>query len=426
MQVTIEPGIVSGTIKAPQSKSMMQRVCAAALLHKGKTIIHNPGHSDDDTTALRIIQQLGATIVSQTDDRIEIESKGIVPSNNSIDCGESGLSARLFIPVACMHPGQVEINGKGSLLKRTMETFGTLLPALGVQLADFNGYIPFKVKGPIQVKDITISGAISSQFLSGLLFVFAYNAKEPVTIHVPDLKSKPYIDLTIDVLRQFGKPIQHDNYERFYINPALFKEPGTVEVTIEGDWSNASYWLVAALTTGNVLIEGMNINSLQADKKLLDLLKTSEAQIQETENSLQVSKSIIQGFEFDATDCPDLFPALSILAAKCNGESYITGIHRLWHKESNRIESITEMLHQFDILYSIEDDALCIRGRSKFDYATIDSYNDHRIVMAAAIGALHAKGPVTIMNAEAVNKSYPDFFKTLISLGIQCTITETI
>lgn len=425
MQVTIEPGHINGTVKAPPSKSMMQRACAAALLHHGTTTILYPGYSNDNKAALRVIEHLGAKIVRQTEDSITIESNGIHPVADHIDCAESGLAARLFIPIAALSNTALTISGHGSLLTRPMDEFATLLPQLGVQLSNFNGHLPVTLQGPLQAKSILVDGSLSSQYLSGILFALAFSTTAPLTIEVHQLKSKPYIDLTLDILNRFGKTITHNNYETFYIDPAQFEEKKDITITIEGDWSNAAYWLVAGATIGDVFIQDLHISSLQADKKIAEVLTLAGANVQYHETGVHITTSAMQGFEFDATDCPDLFPALSILAAKCNGESYITGIHRLWHKESNRIESITEMLHQFGIMYSIEDDAICVRGRSKFDYATIDSYNDHRIAMAAAIGALHAKAPVTIIGAEAVNKSYPDFFKTLISLGVSVNIQDT-
>lgn len=424
MQAVISPGNISGSVKVPASKSMMQRACAAALLHKGTTIIHNPGHSNDDKAALSIIQQLGAHIISQTSERIEIHSEGINPVSNKIDCRESGLSARLFTPIAALSSQSIQINGQGSLLNRPMDVFSDIFAQLEVQLEDFKGSVPFIVRGPLQAKQISIDGSVSSQFLSGLLFAFAYSAKGPVSIEVQNLKSTPYIDLTIEVLKQFGRHLSHDGYRSFHIDPAKFDDKGHVEITIEGDWSSAACWLVAGSIAGDIVIEGLQTNSKQADISLLSLLQSFENTVECNDNSISVKAAPVESFDFDATNCPDLFPLLSILAAASDKECYITGVHRLWHKESNRADSITEMLHQFGISYSVDEDELFINGRRRLDYCTIDSFNDHRIVMAAAIGALRAKGDVRILGVEAINKSYPDFFKHLISLGAMCILTE--
>lgn len=426
MQAIINPGNINGTVKIPASKSMMQRVCAAALLHKGTTTIYNPGHSNDDKAALNIIQQLGARITYQSNDRIDIQSEGINPISDNIDCGESGLSTRLFTPIAALSEKAITINGHGSLLSRPMDAFSDFFSTAGVTLADFNGYIPFTVQGPLKPNKITIDGSVSSQFLSGLLFAYAYSAAEAIDIEVLNLKSTPYIELTLSVLETFGRPVSHTNFQTFHINPAHFNEKAHVDITIEGDWSSAACWLVAGCIAGNVTIEGLHPYSKQADAALLSLLQSLNANVALNKHAVSVQICDISSFDFDATNCPDLFPMLSILAATSNNDCYINGIHRLWHKESNRAESITEMLHQFGIFYSIDNDELFINGKRRLDYCTIDAFNDHRIVMAAAIGALCAKGTVTIIGVEAINKSYPDFFDHLISLGASCTLTEDL
>ncbi len=423
MQVIVKPGMIQGTVQAVPSKSMMQRACAAALLHKGKTIIHNPGISDDDRAALNVIQQLGA-IVTQSADTIEVESKGVLPVSDHVFCGESGLSTRLFTPIAALSDKPIRIDGGGSLLKRPMNELGHILPELGVQVADFTGNIPFTVMGPLQVRDIKIDGSVSSQYLSGLLFAFCYATKQPVTIEVAQLRSRPYIDMTLQVLKQFGRPIRNDNYVSFYIDPAQFTDEEEVTVTIEGDWSSAVSLLVSGAINGDVTVKGLNTDSVQADKAILDVLRLAGAEPETGDNKVRVVKSALKEFEYDAKDCPDIFPAISVLAAFCEGESYISGLHRLWHKESNRAESTAEMLLQFDVFFSIEDDMLCITGDEKVWGCYIDSYNDHRIVMAAAVAALRADSRVIIDNADAVNKSYPAFFEDLAALGVTYDFKE--
>lgn len=423
MQAIIDPGYIQGAIHPPASKSMMQRVCAAALLHHGKTTIHNPGHSNDDKAALHIIQQLGAK-VTHKGNNIEIESEGIQPIATEIDCGESGLSARLFIAIASLSSQELFITGSGSLLQRPMTELVNLLPQLGVAIQHPNNNLPFQIQGPLQPKDITIDGSLSSQYLSGLLFALAASATTPVTITVSNLTSKPYIDLTLQVLLLFGYNISHNDYKQFYIKPKNANVPKEITVTIESDWSSAAYWLVAGAIAGDVTVHGLNIESTQADKAILDVLKGMRAHINITTNTIQVKRSQLRRFEFDATHCPDLFPILAILAACCKGESMIRGVHRLIHKESNRAASIAEMLEQFGAFYSVHDDVMYIQGKPELEQASVDSYNDHRIAMAAAIGTLRATDTVIINGSESVNKSYPDFFSHLQSTGIDCTITD--
>lgn len=409
----------------PASKSMMQRACAAALLHKGRTTIHNAGVSDDDKAALSIIKALGATVTDKGNNTIEINS-GASPIEDVVNCGESGLAARLFIPIAALYQQQIEIKGEGTLAGRSMQLHKTILSKLGVSIDDNNnGKLPFTIKGPLQIRDIDIDGSESSQFLSGLLFAYAFSAKERVVITVENLKSKPYIDLSLEILRIFGRNISNHNYEQFIIDPDLFDIKDEVELTVEGDWSSAVNWLVAGAINGHIVLKGLNIASHQADIAILDILQIvgSDISIKPDIISINSSKKILP-FEFDATNCPDMFPALAILAACARGESSITGVHRLLNKESNRIVSIGDMLNEFGIFFSIEDDTMVIEGEGRVEHATIDSYNDHRIVMAAAIAALKAWKPVVITDAEAINKSYPRFFADLTAMGADCILKE--
>lgn len=413
----VSPGGIKGTIKAVPSKSMMQRVCAAALLHKGTTVIRNPGVSDDDRAALGIIRQLGAT-VTELDCDIVVHSKGLSPITDHVFCGESGLSTRLFTPIAALSEKAIRIEGKGSLLQRPMNELGHILPELDVQVRDFNGKLPFEVQGPLRVKNIQIDGYVSSQYLSGLLFAYCFSATQNVTITVDELRSKPYVAMTLQVLERFGRPVINEGYQKFHIKPSLFRDESEVDITIEGDWSSAAIFLVAGAIAGDVTVEGLNPESVQADKFILKLLDEAGAAVAIEGNAVRTGCNILKPIETDLKDSPDIFPAAAILASCCVEESYLSGLHRLWHKESNRAESIAEMLLQFDVFFSIEDDMLCISGDKQLWGCYIDSYNDHRIVMAAAVGALRADSRVIIDNAEAVNKSYPGFFDALTALGV--------
>jgi 3-phosphoshikimate 1-carboxyvinyltransferase len=424
MIATIEPGTVSGTIAAPPSKSHTQRIYAAALLHQGTTYVHGAGHSDDELAAFSIIQQLGARIEQLPGGVVAVSSNGIQPISGEINCVESGLSTRLFAPIAALSSQPITIHGKGSLLKRPMHDFNEILPALGVALPGFNGFVPFTLQGPLVPRNITIDAGESSQFLSGLLFALASVAKETITVSVKALTSKPYIDLSLAVLAHFGRPVYHNRYREFIIDPALFTHQQTVEVAVEGDWSSAAYLLTAGAIAGNVKVQHLNLASTQADRAILKVLQLAGADILIDDTDITVKKSELQAFEFDATHCPDLFPVLAVLGACASGDSYVRGVHRLFHKESNRVESVTEMLESFGVHFSVEDDTLCINGETRLQGTVVDSYHDHRIVMAAAIGALRAGSRVDILHAEAVSKSYPEFFTDLAACGVKCMLAN--
>lgn len=423
MQVSVSPGKIQGTVCPPGSKSMMQRVCAAALLYRGTTIIHNPGISNDDKAALEIIRQLGATI-QEREGTLVVESNGIQPVSDVIDCGESGLSARLFTSVAALYDGRITMTGHGSILKRQMFELKNILPQYGKVLGDFNGFLPITFSGSFQANDMNIDGSISSQYLTGALFAVAFAAYKEITVTVNNPKSKPYIDLTLKVLADFGKNITHDQYEVFHIPPSVNTDAGTIVRAIETDWSSAAAWIVAGVIAGDIVIQNLDKDTTQADARLLDVLKDCGADFNWEGNALHVRQTnALKSFSFDATECPDLFPVLSVLAGACEGRSEIKGIHRLEHKESDRAYTTGALLRLLGLNYSAEKDSLFIEGKSSFNGGVISSYNDHRMVMAAAIAALRADSEIVIEDAEAVGKSYPDFFKHLRSLQVNCIQT---
>ncbi len=424
MHAVIFPGHISGSLAAPPSKSMTQRAFAAALLHKGITTVYNAGNSADELASLSIIQELGAKVIEQTNDKIVIKSNGINPISDTIYCGESGLAARLFTPIASTSDRQITITGTGSLLSRPMPAFKDVFTQLGVSVSNFSGCLPITVGGPMKSVSISVDAGAGSQFLSGLLFALSFNAISPVIITVERLSSKPYIDMTLEVLKQFGKTITHDNYTTFIIDPNSFIDVGPVTIYVEGDWSSAANLLVAGAIAGEITVSNLNTLSTQADRAIMDILANAGAMINVDKDMVSVSCGQLAGFDFDATHSPDLFPVLSILAACCNGDSKIAGVHRLFHKESNRAESIAEMLENFNVPYSFEEDVLCIEGRRKLQGTIIDSYNDHRIVMAGTLGGLVANGQVDISRADAVNKSYPQFFNHLSLCGVRVVIND--
>lgn len=402
----------------------MQRACAAALLRRGGTRLHNPGISADDEAALKIIQQLGASI-QRDGNAIEILSKGVAPVANKIDCGESGLSSRMFTSIAALSSEPISITGSGSLTRRPFHFFTEVLPQLGVSVKSNNGCLPLEIRGPLTPANITIDGSLSSQFLTGLLFAYAAAGAAGVTIQVENLASKPYIDLTLAVMNDFGLPVPvNDNYQRFLFHKstATPTEDQPLEYTVEGDWSGAAFLLVAGAINGDIVVKGLDVFSTQADKAVLQPLMQSGALISVEEKQIHVRKSRLQPFHFNATDCPDLFPPLVALAAYAEGRSVLEGVNRLTHKESNRALTLQEEFGKMGVGITLQDDLMIIDGGEGLQSAAVHSRHDHRIAMACAVAALGAAGDVEIEEAEAVNKSYLQFWQHLQSL--KATITQ--
>ena len=419
MNVTIHPGSLNGMITAPASKSAMQRACAAALIKTGKTILHNPGVSADDHAALEIIKQLGASI-EKSGTNIIIESKGIQPISTGINCGESGLSVRMFTPIAALSKDTITINGEGSLLNRPLSFFSKVLPELKVHVTSNNGLLPLTIKGPLVPGNITVDGSLSSQFLTGLLMAFSAANASDIIIQVENLNSKPYIDLTLKVMTDFGLHVPiNDQYQKFYFPKQSIAAFSNKEInyTVESDWSGGAFLLVAAAIAGNITVRGLDVFSTQADKAILQALHQTGVSMSIRETELEIIKTPLKPFHFNATDCPDLFPPLVSLAAYCSGTSVIEGVHRLTHKESNRALTLQEEFAKMGIKITLQDDYMVIKGGTGIKAASTHSHHDHRIAMACAVAALGAEGPITIADAEAVNKSYPGFYNDLSALN---------
>lgn len=431
MVVTIQPSRISGTVEAPASKSSMQRACALALLSGATTELLHPGTSNDDLAALAIIQKLGARVTRdpvRNIIRIESEIPFPVHAGTEINCGESGLGARMFAPIVALSPEQVRITGSGSLLKRPISFYDEVFPQLGVSVQSTNGFLPVHIKGPLQPTDIVIDGSLSSQFLTGLLIAFGSAVTKPVTITVRDLKSRPYIDLTLEMMNLFGYDIQNHGYTKFTIHPKVNESSG-LRYRVESDWSSASFLLVAGALAGSVTVKGLNLFSAQADKAMLQALMDCGTNMSVERDQVCVNEALGEtgkAFHFNATDCPDLFPPLVALASGCSGITVIEGVSRLTHKESNRGLALQEEFGKMGVAIRLQGDLMMIEGTPAIRGAAMRSHQDHRIAMAVAVAALNAVGATTITDAEAVDKSYPRFYRDLILLHADVSLPSNL
>jgi 3-phosphoshikimate 1-carboxyvinyltransferase len=431
MNVTISPSVIQGSTHAPASKSSMQRACAAALISRTKTHILNPGSSNDDLAAIGVIRGLGATVENLSDGSLLISSQGVRPASNFVNCGESGLGIRMFAPIAALHDQTMIIEGEGSLLERPMNFFDDIMPRLGVEVRSNMGRLPLQLKGPLIPSDIQTDGSLSSQFLTGLLMAYSACDAKNVSIEVSGLKSRPYIDLTLSVMRLFGLKVpENRGYRSFYFSPDPWTMPsGTIEYRVEGDWSGSAFLLVAAAIAGQLTVAGLDPSSTQADKAILQALQDAGVAMHWGKNEIRVGdggSSVLKAFHFDATDCPDLFPPLVALASVCHGSSFIKGVGRLAFKESDRAKTLQEEFAKLGVDILINEDVMGIRGIPVLRSATVHSRHDHRIAMATAVAALRAEGPVQIEKADAINKSYPGFFDDLSRIGVSVHVLDKI
>lgn len=410
---TVHSSAISGAITAPASKSYAQRALAASLLSNGTSILRNPSRSDDSLAAMDVIQALGASL-EDFGDRLIIHG-GLSQVRSTLDFGEAGLGIRLFSSIAALQPYPVYLTGTGSLARRPMHIIEEALIPLGVSCETDNGLLPIRIQGPLQGGTITIDGSLSSQVLTGLLLALP-RAPEDSVIRVKQLKSKPYIDMTLEIMKVFGVKVDNDNYIEFRIAGNQNYRP--VEYQVEGDWSGAAFMLVSGAIGGRVSVGGLNTSSLQADRKIMEALESAGANINIKDNYIDIERNKLKGFDFDATHCPDLFPPLLSLAAHCSGKSIIKGADRLLHKESNRAAALESEMSKLGVDVSFRRDRMVVKGPATIKGNMVDSHNDHRIAMAAATIVLPARDQeVIIKGSECVAKSYPSFFEDLKHIG---------
>jgi 3-phosphoshikimate 1-carboxyvinyltransferase len=407
----IMPGNAEGAINAPPSKSMMQRAVIASALSEGESLVKNPSFCDDALAALGAVETLGAQ-VARAQRGIVIQGRG-QPRGGRLDCGESGTCMRMIAAVAALYGREIVIAGRGSLMKRPVGMIEGPLRALGAECSTNKGLPPIAVKGPMRGGAADVDGSESSQFLSGLLMALPL-CREDSELSVANLRSVPYVLMTMALMRDFGVKAECDeSMSRFGIEGRQHYRPR--EYAVEGDWSGAAFMLVAGALSGRVEVCGLSMDSLQADMAILKALELAGAELECKAGSATAGKGRLRAFEFDATDCPDLFPPLAALACSCEGKSVIHGTGRLRHKESDRAKALAEGLGAIGADIKLAGDRMIVTGRMLHGGA-IDPRNDHRIAMAGAVAALNSEKGVAIKNEGCVSKSYPGFFAELEGL----------
>ena len=408
MDRIINPFSYKGTVAINSSKSFFQRALAISLISESKVQLVGNSNENDILTALKICEKAGLQF-KKTKNSIKIDGK-LTNSKKSISVNslESGFCARVFSVVLSYLYNDVTINGIGSAKFRSFNF--SFLSQLGLKVNAKDLSLPVNIRGEMQSGEICIDASDSSQLLSGLLITLPFLSGDSV-IHVKDLVSSPYVEMTIGILKDFGIDITNESYKRFYVRGN--QKIKSSKYFIEGDWSGAAFHLVGAAISGEVKIHGLNPNSLQADKAILKALGQCGAKVIVNEDFIEVKHFKLNSFSFDATDCPDLFPALASLASCCDGISIITGTSRLINKESNRARSIKLEFSKIGVKVVLKGNHMYIHGSKEIKGANTKSHNDHRIAMALSIMASVSKGSIKINNSDVVAKSYSNFYKDL-------------
>lgn len=423
MKAVINRSTIKGSVSVPPSKSLTIRALMCAALSNGESVIINPLISDDTNTAGSVLEQVGVRIIKA--DRVwKVTGGKLHASKYGLNCGESAATLRFMTAICSTIPGRHRLVGGPSLSKRPVGELVNALQKLGVKIdAIKSGNLPVMVEGDTLHGVITeIPGNVSSQFISALLLA-APLAKEKMTIKLTTpLISRPYIDLTLWCLKQFGISIKYQK-DKFTISPPKYS-PTSIE--IEGDWSSASYFLaLGALSEEGVIVRNLNPRSLQGDRAMLDFLRKMGAKVKVVGADVIVSRHQLKGIRADLTDCIDLLPTIAVLAALAEGKTELTGIRQARLKESNRVAAIREGLTRLGISIGEGENTLKITGglSASSKPVIINSHNDHRIAMAFSIlGA--ASGNIVIDGAECVNKTFPTYWDEFKKIGGEVKLNE--
>ena len=383
MNIRITPGPLEGTVTPPPSKSQAHRAILAQLLAGGGTVSNLAASQDIEAT-----RRCAAALKTEGDG---------LPL---LDCGESGSTLRFLIPIALALRGGGRFTGRGRLMERPQKPYFDIFDEKGISYEQKDGVLT--LRGELEPGEYRLPGNVSSQFVTGLLYALPLMERESRIVLTSPLESRGYVDMTLEVLRDFGITVENQNYERFIVpGDQVFQAR---DFTIEADWSQAAFWMAAGSLGNPVRTTGLNDRSIQGDRII-------------EEHFASFAWGTGRTVEIDVSDCPDLVPPLAVMAAFHDGTTRLTNAARLRLKESDRLATVTKMLTALGGQVEEGPDWLAIPGTRFLKGGTVDGANDHRIVMAAAIAATRCTGPVTILGAEAVNKSYPTFWEEYKRLG---------
>lgn len=414
MEMRCNPRILSGKIRAISSKSDAHRLLICAALSHAPTTIKCNVLSKDILATVECLKSMGAEITFG-DDIITVNPQKFNEAA-SLDCGESGSTLRFLLPVVSALGINATIHGSGRLPLRPVSPLKEEMERNGVTFHTGSEF-PLKLSGNLQAGDYELAGNISSQFISGLLFALPLLDGDSKITLIEPVESRSYLNITVSALKKFGIEIEEE--KNVYIIKGSQKYKTPKEITVDGDWSNSAFFLCAgAVSKEGVTVTGLDINSPQGDKKILDVLRRMGADVSVNGTEITVKKNKLMGTFVDASDIPDAVPIISVMASMCDkGVTHITNAQRLRLKESDRIQSVAGMLNSVRAAVSETDDGLVIWGENELVGGRVEGYNDHRIVMSAAILSCLCSIPVDITDYKAVEKSYPNFFEDFNSLG---------
>lgn len=411
--VNIEPHLLGGTLHVPPSKSDSHRALISAALSQSHCSVSNILFSKDIEATLHAIQSFGIA-TECTENSVLFEPSAIKCPSQPVACNESGSTLRFMIPWSFLVSGDVIYTGENHLKKRPLDDYERLFKAKGIDYT-YDGQLPMIVKGKPISGEMILSGNVSSQYYSGLFFVLPLMGVDSEIIVDGHLESKGYVDLTLATLERHGIKITNNDYKRFVIPGNQHYQ--SVDHSVEGDYSNAAFWIVAGQISKEIRLSGLKPDSLQRDKQVIDVVKSMGGNLVWEGDVLVSSPAKTRGTVIDASEIPDIIPILCVLAALSEGTTTVVNGSRLRIKESDRIKSTVSELSKLGAHITETQDGMVIEGLKSLEGGDVSSWNDHRIAMAMAVASIRCIMPVTIENPMAVTKSYPHFYQDFSRLG---------
>lgn len=415
MDIRITPTALKGRVEVPASKSDAHRILICAALADQPTVVRLRSYSNDIHVTMNCLRAMGAKIEAEVPDLLTITPLWLNQSTAAeLDCGESGSTLRFLIPVAAALGAKTTFTGQGRLPERPIYQ---LLGQLQEHGCHSDGTaLPVTLQGKISGGTYTLPGDVSSQFVSGLLFALSLLEEDSRIVLTSQLESKGYANMTKATLKKFGIAIKE--VADGYVIKGGQKYCSPQRLELEGDWSNAAFWICAGALPGSaVQCDGLNEESLQGDKAVINVLKGFGAEVSFLKGTVQAIGKPLQAQRIDAAAIPDLIPILSVVAAAAEGTTEIYNAQRLRIKESDRLAAMAENLARIGVDVTEKEEGLIIRGGKPLQGGVVKGFNDHRIVMSMAIAAKLCQGELIIEGYEAINKSYPQFFEHYQMLG---------
>ena len=409
MDVILTPTKLKGSVVIPPSKSLAHRAIICACLSRGKSVVKNVALSDDIIATIGCMRNLGANIDVQEGALEIVGNADRILSDLTFDCKESGSTLRFILPIAlALNGGMNTFVGKGKLGERPMKIYEKICNEQGVEyvdksLANANHLLNLSVKGKLDSGEYHVDGGVSSQFITGLLFALSLLKGDSKIVIEGELQSKGYLDLTLSALEKFGIRVANDAYKTLYIKGG--QSYAACDYYIEGDYSQSAFYEVANYIGNDVTMLGLNADSLQGDKVIVDFV----------DKLMTADKG--EDLTFDGSNCPDIIPVFALACCLRKGHTDIINISRLRIKECDRLSATAQELGKLGAKITQGDDSLAIDGVDKLSGGVVDSWGDHRMAMMLAIASTVAESEVTILGAQSVSKSYPNFFEHFKSLG---------